>query len=45
MFLSFFVGGVGIANMVGKIERNEYMGFEDLCKYDGMNDNNMIGGI
>ncbi|OVA03810.1 Transmembrane protein TauE like [Macleaya cordata] len=28
------LGGVGIANMIGKIERNEYMGFENLCKYD-----------
>lgn len=29
------LGGVGISNMVGKIERHEYMGFENLCKYDG----------
>ncbi|XVF89209.1 hypothetical protein PTKIN_Ptkin19aG0111700 [Pterospermum kingtungense] len=29
------LGGVGISNMVGKIERNEYMGFENLCKYEG----------
>ncbi|XVF48520.1 hypothetical protein PTKIN_Ptkin03bG0197200 [Pterospermum kingtungense] len=29
------LGGVGISNMIGKIERNEYMGFENLCKYDG----------
>ncbi|KAG6387974.1 hypothetical protein SASPL_153170 [Salvia splendens] len=28
------LGGVGISNMIGKIQRNEYMGFEDLCKYD-----------
>ncbi|KAL6655849.1 hypothetical protein ACP70R_006675 [Stipagrostis hirtigluma subsp. patula] len=28
------LGGVGISNMIQKIERNEYMGFEDLCKYD-----------
>ncbi|XP_071720532.1 sulfite exporter TauE/SafE family protein 3-like [Rutidosis leptorrhynchoides] len=28
------LGGVGISNMVGKIQRNEYMGFEDLCKYE-----------
>lgn len=28
------LGGVGISNMIGKFERNEYMGFEDLCKYD-----------
>ncbi|KAK4745532.1 hypothetical protein SAY87_011844 [Trapa incisa] len=27
------LGGVGISNMVGKIERHEYMGFENLCKY------------
>ncbi|KAF5936163.1 hypothetical protein HYC85_027292 [Camellia sinensis] len=26
--------GVGISNMIGKIEQHEYMGFEDLCKYD-----------
>ncbi|KAK8547421.1 hypothetical protein V6N13_098131 [Hibiscus sabdariffa] len=25
--------GVGISNMIGKIERHEYMGFENLCKY------------
>ncbi|PON76505.1 Transmembrane protein TauE-like [Parasponia andersonii] len=30
------LGGVGIANMVEKIKRNEYMGFEDLCKYGGV---------
>ncbi|KAI4380919.1 hypothetical protein MLD38_007052 [Melastoma candidum] len=29
------LGGVGIANTIGKIQRHEYMGFEDLCKYDG----------
>lgn len=28
------LGGVGVSNMVHKIERHEYMGFEDLCKYD-----------
>ncbi|KAK7261582.1 hypothetical protein RIF29_27896 [Crotalaria pallida] len=28
------LGGVGILDMVGKIQRNEYMGFEDLCKHD-----------
>ncbi|CAA3028523.1 sulfite exporter family 3-like [Olea europaea subsp. europaea] len=28
------LGGVGISNMIGKIERHEYMGFENLCKYD-----------
>ncbi|KAI7733731.1 hypothetical protein M8C21_002951 [Ambrosia artemisiifolia] len=27
-------GGVGISDMIGKIERHEYMGFEDLCKYE-----------
>ncbi|TVU09237.1 hypothetical protein EJB05_42721 [Eragrostis curvula] len=26
------LGGVGISNMIHKIERHEYMGFEDLCK-------------
>ncbi|KAF3446444.1 hypothetical protein FNV43_RR11623 [Rhamnella rubrinervis] len=30
------IGGVGIVKMVGKIQRHEYMGFEDLCKYDGL---------
>lgn len=28
------LGGVGISNMIGKIQRGEYMGFENLCKYD-----------
>ncbi|CAI9772342.1 unnamed protein product [Fraxinus pennsylvanica] len=28
------LGGVGISNMIGKIEQREYMGFENLCKYD-----------
>lgn len=28
------LGGVGIHNMIGKIQRHEYMGFENLCKYD-----------
>lgn len=28
------LGGVGISNMVGKIQRHEYMGFDNLCKYD-----------
>ncbi|OIT20267.1 PREDICTED: uncharacterized protein LOC109220409 [Nicotiana attenuata] len=27
------LGGVGISNMIGKIQRHEYMGFENLCKY------------
>ncbi|CAM8964140.1 unnamed protein product [Rhodiola kirilowii] len=29
------LGGVGISNMIGKIQRHEYMGFDDLCKYQG----------
>ncbi|CAM0951047.1 unnamed protein product [Alopecurus aequalis] len=28
------LGGVGISNMIQKIQRHEYMGFENLCKYD-----------
>ncbi|WOG81391.1 hypothetical protein DCAR_0100538 [Daucus carota subsp. sativus] len=28
------LGGVGIANMIGKLQRHEYMGFENLCKYE-----------
>ncbi|KAB2629663.1 hypothetical protein D8674_034458 [Pyrus ussuriensis x Pyrus communis] len=28
------LGGVGISNMIGKINQHEYMGFENLCKYD-----------
>ncbi|GMP94807.1 hypothetical protein CsSME_00044110 [Camellia sinensis var. sinensis] len=28
------LGGIGIVNMIGKIQRQEYMGFENLCKYD-----------
>ncbi|CAN4128184.1 unnamed protein product [Withania somnifera] len=28
------LGGVGISNMIGKIQHHEYMGFENLCKYD-----------
>ncbi|XP_066390132.1 sulfite exporter TauE/SafE family protein 3-like [Miscanthus floridulus] len=28
------LGGVGVSNMVHKIARHEYMGFENLCKYD-----------
>ncbi|KAG1335087.1 sulfite exporter TauE/SafE family protein 3 [Cocos nucifera] len=27
------LGGVGISNMIQKIQRHEYMGFETLCKY------------
>ncbi|XP_073129526.1 sulfite exporter TauE/SafE family protein 3-like isoform X2 [Henckelia pumila] len=26
------LGGVGISNMIGKIERHDYMGFDNLCK-------------
>lgn len=29
------LGGVGISNMIWKIEHHEYMGFENLCKYEG----------
>lgn len=29
-----YAGGVGISNMVAKIQNHEFMGFEDLCKYD-----------
>jgi hypothetical protein len=25
------IGGVGIENMIVKMENHEYMGFEDLC--------------
>ncbi|KAL2544789.1 Sulfite exporter TauE/SafE family protein [Forsythia ovata] len=28
------LGGVGISNMIQKIERHEYMGFENICKYE-----------
>ncbi|KAJ1685096.1 hypothetical protein LUZ63_016486 [Rhynchospora breviuscula] len=28
------LGGTGIFNMIGKMERHEYMGFENLCKQD-----------
>ncbi|XP_020207355.1 sulfite exporter TauE/SafE family protein 3 isoform X1 [Cajanus cajan] len=28
------LGGVGIVEMVKKIENHEYMGFDDLCKYN-----------
>ncbi|GFZ08439.1 sulfite exporter TauE/SafE family protein [Actinidia rufa] len=28
------LGGVGITNMISKIENHDYMGFENLCKYD-----------
>ncbi|XP_062163110.1 sulfite exporter TauE/SafE family protein 3-like isoform X2 [Alnus glutinosa] len=28
------LGGIGISNMIMKIQQHEYMGFENLCKYD-----------
>ncbi|XP_057467648.1 sulfite exporter TauE/SafE family protein 3-like [Actinidia eriantha] len=28
------LGGVGITDMISKIENHDYMGFENLCKYD-----------
>ncbi|KAH9618061.1 hypothetical protein KSS87_000605 [Heliosperma pusillum] len=28
------LGGVGVTNMIRKFERHEYMGFENLCKYN-----------
>ncbi|KAM7493250.1 hypothetical protein LguiB_027859 [Lonicera macranthoides] len=28
------LGGVGISNMIRKIEQHEYMGFENICTYD-----------
>ncbi|XP_078153633.1 sulfite exporter TauE/SafE family protein isoform X2 [Carex rostrata] len=28
------LGGVGISNMIDKFHNHEYMGFDDLCKYD-----------
>ncbi|KAL8259586.1 hypothetical protein R6Q59_027539 [Mikania micrantha] len=28
------LGGVGISNMITKIEQHDYMGFENLCKYE-----------
>ncbi|PNT68012.1 sulfite exporter TauE/SafE family protein 3 isoform X2 [Brachypodium distachyon] len=31
---AFSLGGVGISNMIHKITRHEYMGFENICKYD-----------
>ncbi|KAL6655848.1 hypothetical protein ACP70R_006674 [Stipagrostis hirtigluma subsp. patula] len=34
IFLSAIcLGGVGISNIIHKMERHQYMGFEDLCKY------------
>ncbi|PNS92521.1 hypothetical protein POPTR_018G037400v4 [Populus trichocarpa] len=32
---AILLGGFGISNMIGKIHRQEYMGFENFCKYDG----------
>ncbi|RRT71814.1 hypothetical protein BHE74_00029872 [Ensete ventricosum] len=29
----FIAGGVGILNMIEKIEDNDYMGVENLCRY------------
>ncbi|KAK2995500.1 hypothetical protein RJ640_001414 [Escallonia rubra] len=40
LFLTLFpssicmAGGVGISNMIVKIEDQDYMGFENLCKYE-----------
>ncbi|KAK2995501.1 hypothetical protein RJ640_001415 [Escallonia rubra] len=40
LFLTLFpssicmAGGVGISNMIVKIEDHDYMGFENLCKYE-----------
>ncbi|KAB1204396.1 hypothetical protein CJ030_MR8G027189 [Morella rubra] len=31
---AILLGGVGISNMIGKIQRHEYMGFENLCMYE-----------
>ncbi|KVH89667.1 Transmembrane protein TauE like protein [Cynara cardunculus var. scolymus] len=31
---AILLGGVGISNMIGKIEQQEYMGFENLCMYE-----------
>jgi hypothetical protein len=30
-FASFRTGGVGIGRSIKQIERNEYMGFENIC--------------
>jgi hypothetical protein len=30
----FQTGGVGIVNMIEKIEHHDYMGFENICSYD-----------
>ncbi|KAI3414447.1 uncharacterized protein J3R85_016277 [Psidium guajava] len=30
---AILLGGVGLSNMIVKITRNEYMGFEDLCMF------------
>ncbi|KAF0899411.1 hypothetical protein E2562_019530 [Oryza meyeriana var. granulata] len=35
IFIStFLLGGIGISNWIGEIKRHEYMGFENICKYD-----------
>lgn len=36
------VGGVGISNMIGKIHRHEYMGFENLCKYEAWSKSDVV---
>jgi len=35
LFFLFFpiTGGVGVANMIKRIENKEYMGFGNLCTY------------
>lgn len=33
-FLFSQTGGVGIKDMIEKIEHKDYMGFENLCTYD-----------
>lgn len=33
VFCFYLTGGVGISNMIKKIEKKKYMGFENLCKY------------
>lgn len=30
---AILLGGVGLSNMIGKIERHEYMGFDNLCNF------------
>ncbi|KAM7276105.1 hypothetical protein ACFE04_017971 [Oxalis oulophora] len=36
------LGGVGIHNMIGKIGRHEYMGFENLCKEKALEKENSL---